>query len=263
MLGMDDGPGTDPGSLGFYLSALGPDDGGDDVPLGGADGRRPRRGAGSTASAGTRPGRLRRSPSSPATCSPGPHSGSSPTSCSRASARSTSDFLSWERGGRYVAAAVIACAAVYQLTPLKDVCLSRSAATRSASSSATGARACRARFDGRRARRLVHRLLLGADGDAVRARADERRPGWCFVAALVALEKLAAVEAAGDHRRSRRCCWPSGARPWPSLPERRARAHPAGRDRMVDGVRGRRCRAVDDGDGAVGTGARLQASSEE
>jgi predicted metal-binding membrane protein len=32
------------------------------------------------------------------------------------------DSLSWSRGGRYVAAGVIAVAAVYQLTPLKDVC---------------------------------------------------------------------------------------------------------------------------------------------
>src|SRR5215208_4358372 len=33
--------------------------------------------------------------------------------------------LSWSRGGRYVAAGVIAVAAVYQLTPLKDVCLGK------------------------------------------------------------------------------------------------------------------------------------------
>jgi predicted metal-binding membrane protein len=33
------------------------------------------------------------------------------------------DALSWGRDGRYLAAAVIALAAVYQLTPLKDVCL--------------------------------------------------------------------------------------------------------------------------------------------
>jgi predicted metal-binding membrane protein len=33
------------------------------------------------------------------------------------------EALSWSRGGRYVAAAVIAIAAIYQLSPLKDVCL--------------------------------------------------------------------------------------------------------------------------------------------
>ena len=35
------------------------------------------------------------------------------------------DALSWSRGGRYAAAGVIAVAAVYQLTPLKDVCLAK------------------------------------------------------------------------------------------------------------------------------------------
>jgi predicted metal-binding membrane protein len=34
-------------------------------------------------------------------------------------------FLAWDRGGQWVAAGVIALAAVYQLTPLKDACLSR------------------------------------------------------------------------------------------------------------------------------------------
>jgi predicted metal-binding membrane protein len=35
------------------------------------------------------------------------------------------DFLAWSRGGRYVAALVVAVAAVYQLTPVKDVCLTK------------------------------------------------------------------------------------------------------------------------------------------
>ena len=35
------------------------------------------------------------------------------------------DALSWSRGGRYAAAGVIAVAAAYQLTPLKDVCLAK------------------------------------------------------------------------------------------------------------------------------------------
>src|SRR5439155_4303348 len=33
------------------------------------------------------------------------------------------DFLSWNKAGPYVAGGVIVAAAVYQLTPLKDVCL--------------------------------------------------------------------------------------------------------------------------------------------
>jgi predicted metal-binding membrane protein len=35
------------------------------------------------------------------------------------------DVLVWSRGGRYVAALVVAAAAVYQLTPLKDACLAK------------------------------------------------------------------------------------------------------------------------------------------
>jgi predicted metal-binding membrane protein len=35
------------------------------------------------------------------------------------------EALSWSRGGRYAAAAVIAIAAAYQLSPIKDVCLSK------------------------------------------------------------------------------------------------------------------------------------------
>jgi predicted metal-binding membrane protein len=35
------------------------------------------------------------------------------------------DLLMWDEGGRYVAAGVIGVAAVYQLTPIKDVCLSK------------------------------------------------------------------------------------------------------------------------------------------
>jgi predicted metal-binding membrane protein len=35
------------------------------------------------------------------------------------------DALSWSRGGRYAAAGVITVAAVYQLTPVKDVCLGK------------------------------------------------------------------------------------------------------------------------------------------
>jgi predicted metal-binding membrane protein len=34
-------------------------------------------------------------------------------------------FLAWDEAGRYVAGAVIFAAAIYQLTPLKDVCLSK------------------------------------------------------------------------------------------------------------------------------------------
>ena len=35
------------------------------------------------------------------------------------------DFLAWDRAGRWVAAATLVAAAVYELTPLKDVCLGK------------------------------------------------------------------------------------------------------------------------------------------
>ena len=35
------------------------------------------------------------------------------------------DFLPWDGAGRWVAAAVVLLAAVYQLTPLKNACLTR------------------------------------------------------------------------------------------------------------------------------------------
>jgi len=37
----------------------------------------------------------------------------------------TGDFLAWERGGRWAAGATLLLAAAYQLTPLKDACLVR------------------------------------------------------------------------------------------------------------------------------------------
>jgi predicted metal-binding membrane protein len=39
--------------------------------------------------------------------------------------RLAGDVLAWDRAGRWVAAATLAVAAVYELTPLKDVCLGR------------------------------------------------------------------------------------------------------------------------------------------
>ena len=63
--------------------------------------------------------------SSAAICSSGRRSASWRTRCSSCSARSTSMPSRGDRAGRYVAAGVIAIAAIYQLTPLKDVCLAK------------------------------------------------------------------------------------------------------------------------------------------
>lgn len=99
------------------------------------------------------------------------------------------DVLTWGRAGRYLAAAVIAAAAVYQLTPSKDACLTR----------------CRGPLDF-----LMDRWRDGVSG-AVRLGVEHG--GWCvgccwglmaalfalgvmsvgwmaFVAGLIAIEKL-------------------------------------------------------------------------
>ena len=85
-------------------------------------------------------------------------------------ARSPGDVLAWDRAGRWIAGATLVVAAVYELTPLKDVCLGK---CRSPLGFLLGSwrdgRSGRA-ADGREERRLVRRLLLGADGVAVRAR---------------------------------------------------------------------------------------------
>jgi hypothetical protein len=83
--------------------------------------------------------------------------------------------LAWHAGGRWLAAGVLAVAAVYELTPLKHVCLGK---CRSPLGSLLGTwRDGRlgAVGDGLRTCRLVPGMLLGADGSVVRARRDERR----------------------------------------------------------------------------------------
>jgi predicted metal-binding membrane protein len=99
------------------------------------------------------------------------------------------DFLAWDRAGRWVAGATLIVAAVYELTPLKDVCLGK----------------CRSPLG----------FLLGAwrDGRSGALKMGARHGGWCigccwalmaslfalgvmsiawmaFVAGLIAFEKL-------------------------------------------------------------------------
>jgi predicted metal-binding membrane protein len=99
------------------------------------------------------------------------------------------DALAWDRAGRYLAAGVIAAAAVYQLTPAKDACLRR----------------CRGPLD--------FLLERWRDGAAGAARMGVEHGAWCvgccwglmaalfalgvmsvgwmvFVAGLIAIEKL-------------------------------------------------------------------------
>ena len=84
-------------------------------------------------------------------------------------------FLAWDEAGRYVTGGVIVAAAVYQVTPLKRACLAecRSPMTFLAERWRDGRVRC-ARV-GDPAWRLVPRLLLGADGRAVRGRPHEPR----------------------------------------------------------------------------------------
>jgi predicted metal-binding membrane protein len=106
----------------------------------------------------------------------------------RGGGRIAGDVLAWNRAGRWVAGATLLVAAAYELTPLKDVCLSK----------------CRSPLG----------FLLGAwrDGRAGSLRMGARHGAWCigccwalmasllalgvmsvgwmaFVAALIALEK--------------------------------------------------------------------------
>ena len=127
-----------------------------------------------------------------------------------AGGRSSGDVLAWDRAGRWVAGATLLVAAVYELTPLKDVCLGK----------------CRSPLG----------FLLGSwrDGRSGRAADGAKNGAWCvgccwalmaslfalgvmsiawmaFVAGLIAAEKTHAVAAGrhlrhgGDPARARAC----------------------------------------------------------
>ena len=120
MAGMDAGPGTDLGALGWFLGVVGRDDGRDDVPVGRADGRALRADDAASAAldrAAAVHGRL------PARLGRGGRGRLRPLRArpARCSARD----LAWHSGGRWFAGGVLAVAALYELTPLKDVCLAK------------------------------------------------------------------------------------------------------------------------------------------
>jgi predicted metal-binding membrane protein len=91
--------------------------------------------------------------------------------------------LRWERGGPLLAGGVIAAAAVYQLTPLKDVCLARSA-----SRSSTGARARSGRCG------WVRGTACGASGVAGHLMAALFALGVLSIPWMVLITLLIAVE---------------------------------------------------------------------
>ena len=81
--------------------------------------------------------------------------------------------LAWHTAGRWFAGGVLAVAALYELTPLKDVCLGKCRSPLGFLFGHLARRAARRARDGIQTRRVVSGLLLGADGRAVRARCDE------------------------------------------------------------------------------------------
>ena len=83
-------------------------------------------------------------------------------------------WLTWDRAGRYLAAGVILAAAAYQLSPAKGRCLRR-CRDRAHRRDSVPSRGRRRAASGDRARRPLRRLLLGADGGAACARSDEPR----------------------------------------------------------------------------------------
>ena len=147
---------------------LGRDDGRDDVPVGRADGRAVR-----ADDAGALTLRPRSSPA--ATCWSGRLGRGSPSPSRAAGAR-----LAATRSRGIAPAAGSpgrrsSSAAVYELTPLKDVCLGKCRSPLGFPARLLARRPGRRGADGRPERRLVRRLLLGADGVALRARRHERR----------------------------------------------------------------------------------------
>ena len=83
------------------------------------------------------------------------------------------DQLAWEHAGRWLAGGTLLVAAGYELTPLKDVCLSKCRSPLGFLLGSWRDGTTGALQHGRPPRRLVRRLLLGADGGAVRARRHE------------------------------------------------------------------------------------------
>ena len=81
--------------------------------------------------------------------------------------------LAWHSGGRWLAAGVLALAALYQLTPLKRAFLLRCRSPLRFLDASCAEHPARSARDGSAQRRMVSRMFVGPDGRAVRARCDE------------------------------------------------------------------------------------------
>ena len=134
MAGMDDGPGHRARGAGLVPRRLGRDDGGDDVPVGGADGRPVR--AHDPAPLAGRAAAC----SPPATSSRGPRRACSPTALFDLGRSLLGDQLAWDGAGRWVAGGTLSSPPSTS-SRRSRTSASRSAAARSASCSARGATA--------------------------------------------------------------------------------------------------------------------------
>ena len=102
--------------------------------------------------------------------------------------RSSDNALAWNHAGRPVAGTILILAALYQLTPLKDVCLGKCRSPLGLLLGSWRDGEFGRLSDGSQERRLVRRLLLGAHGIPLRLGRHERRLDG-FVAGLIAIEK--------------------------------------------------------------------------
>jgi predicted metal-binding membrane protein len=125
MAGMDAGPGTDPGTLGFWVTAW--------VVMMGAM-MFPSIAPMVLMHARIQEGKREKGKEAPAGATAlfvagylvtWSLAGLAGYSILEAAGALSIDAFSWDRAGRYVAGGVIAAAAIYQLTPLKDACLRR------------------------------------------------------------------------------------------------------------------------------------------
>ena len=82
--------------------------------------------------------------------------------------RALGDHLAWENAGRSVAGATLILAAVYELTPLKNACLGKCRSPLGLPPRVLARRVVGGPRHGGEERCLVRRLLLGADGFALR-----------------------------------------------------------------------------------------------
>ena len=117
----------------------------------------------------------------------------------------TGDVLAWDRAGRWVAGATLVVGGALRADAAQGRLPGQVPEPARLPARVVARRPRRRAADGRRARRLVRRLLLGADGVAVRARRHEHRLDGVRRRADRDRED-GAVAPRRDRRARRRCC---------------------------------------------------------